>query len=254
MVNAAHGVLANDSDPDGQSLTAVLVTNPTHGQLTLNSDGSFSYTPYANVSGTDKFTYMASDGLGGTAMATVILSIPLAPTVTNVLVSSTNWNPTFLSYLASLGSQNVGGYSIPVGSGSQLLSLPWGNINQIKVVFSENVVVDQSDLLLSGVNTTAYNVSGGTFSYDPTTFTATWTLPQAIGPDKLLLQLNADGSDPIEDSAGNRLDGEWTNPTSTTQSSSSTYPSGNGTAGGDFLFRFNVLPGDANRGRHGERQ
>ena len=39
-----------------------------------------------------------------------------------------------------------------MGSGSQLLTLPWGNINQIKVVFSENVVVDQSDLLLSGVN------------------------------------------------------------------------------------------------------
>ena len=67
---------------------------------------------------------------------------------------------------------------------------------------------------------TAYDVSGRHIRYDPTTFTATWTLPQAIGPDKLLLQLNADGSDPIEDSAGNRLDGEWTNPTSTTQSSS----------------------------------
>jgi hypothetical protein len=124
--------------------------------------------------------------------------------------------------------------------------LPWGNINQIKVVFSVNVVVDQSDLLLSGVNTTAYKVSGGTFSYNFSTFTATWTLPQAIGRDKLLLDLNADGSNPIEDAAGNQLDGEWTNPASTTQSSSSTYPSGNGTAGGNFLFRFNVLPGDAN--------
>ena len=70
-------------------------------------------------------------------------------------------------------------------------------------------------------------------------------MPHAIGVDKLLLQLNADGSNPIEDVAGNRLDGEWTNPTSTTQPSSSTYPSGDGTPGGDFLFRLNVLPGDA---------
>jgi hypothetical protein len=171
---------------------------------------------------------------------------PVAPpTVTNVLLSSTNWNSTFLSYLASLGSQNVGGYSIPVGGGSQLVALPWGNINQIKVVFSENVAVDQADLRLSGVNTLAYNVSGGTFSYDPITFTATWTLPQAIGSDKLMLALNADGSDPIEDSAGNRLDGEWTNPTSRTDTGDSVYPSGNGTAGGDFHFRLNVLPGDA---------
>ena len=133
------------------------------------------------------------------------------------------------------------------GQRVQLLTLPWGNIDQIKVVFSENVVVDQSDLALSGVNVSQYDIADSTFAYDPTTFTATWTLPQAIGTDKLLLQLNADGSNPIEDTAGNRLDGEWTNPTRTTQSSSSTYPSGDGTAGGDFLFRFNVLPGDANQ-------
>ncbi len=181
---------------------------------------------------------------GGTRDAFVAkLSIP--PTITNVLVSSTNWNSTFLSYLASLSSQNVGGYSIPVGGGSQLVTLPWANIDQIKLVFSENVAVDPSDLLLSGVNTTAYNVGGET--YNSSTFTATWTLPQAIGLDKLLLQLNADGSSPIVDGSGNRLDGEWTNPTSTAQSSSSAYPSGNGAAGGNFLFRFNVLPSDASQ-------
>ena len=107
------------------------------------------------------------------------------------------------------------------------------------------------DLLLSGVNTATYNVSGGTFSYDSATFTATWTLPQAIGPDKLLLQLNADGSNPIEDESGNRLDGDWTNPTSTSDNRElHSFPSGDGTAGGDFLFRFNVVPGDvdANNG------
>jgi hypothetical protein len=167
------------------------------------------------------------------------------PTVKNVVVSSTHWDSTFLSSLALLSSKNVGGYSIPVGGGAQLVALPWGNINQIKVVFSENVMVDPSDLLLAGVNTTAYNVSGATFDYDSTTCTATWTLPQALGPDKLLLALNADGSDPIKDSAGNRLDGEWTNPTSTTDTGGSAFPSGNGTAGGNFLFRFNALPGDA---------
>ena len=139
----------------------------------------------------------------------------------------------------------AGGYSIPVGSGSQLLTLPWGNINQIKVVFSENVTIDQSDLLLTGVNVPSYTVSSGTFTYDPSTFTATWTLPQPIGPDKLMLALNADGSDPIEDAAGDRLDGEWTNPTSPADTGGSTYPSGDGVAGGNFDFRFNVLPGDA---------
>jgi hypothetical protein len=62
-----------------------------------------------------------------------------------------------------------------------------------------------------------------------------------------MLSLNADGSDPIRDSDGNRLDGDWTNPTSTTDAGTSSYPSGNGLAGGDFHFRLNVLPGDANQ-------
>ena len=154
------------------------------------------------------------------------------PTVAGVAVSGAGW---------------ASAYSIPVGTGAQLQSLPWSGINQVKVTFNENVTVDQSDLLLTGVNVPSYNVAGGTFSYNATTFTATWTLPLSIGADQLMLALNANGSDPIHDAAGNHLDGEWTNPTSTTQSSSSSYPSGNGTAGGNFNLRFNVLPGDANQ-------
>ena len=210
-----------------------------HDITSGNSIGSSTYTP-----GTG---YDLATGLGSPVCAQLIpqlVGLP-APTVTNVLVSSTAWTTTYLSNLASQNSMNVGGYSIPVGSGAQLLPLPGGNINQIEVVFSENVVVNQADLLLTGVNVPSYNVSGGTFSYDPGTFTATWTLPQPIEADKLMLALNADGSNPIEDAAGDPLDGEWTNPTSTTAVGTSTYPSGNGVAGGDFDFRFNVLPGDA---------
>ena len=58
----APGVLGNDSDPDGDPLTAVLVTGPSHGSLTLNANGSFSYTPAADFAGSDSFTYRASDG------------------------------------------------------------------------------------------------------------------------------------------------------------------------------------------------
>ena len=61
---AAPGVLANDTDVDGETLTAVLVAGPTHGTLTLNADGSFTYTPAANYNGTDSFTYRANDGHG----------------------------------------------------------------------------------------------------------------------------------------------------------------------------------------------
>ena len=73
-----QGVLANDTDAEGNTLTAVVVTPPKHGQpevpLTLNPDGSFEYThdPLSNTS-TDSFTYKANDGTGDSNVAEVIL-------------------------------------------------------------------------------------------------------------------------------------------------------------------------------------
>src|SRR5690606_9694856 len=49
----APGVLGNDSDPNGNPITAVKVANPANGTVTLNANGSFTYTPNANFTGTD---------------------------------------------------------------------------------------------------------------------------------------------------------------------------------------------------------
>ncbi len=68
-------VVNNDTDADGNTVTAVLAGGPSHGTVTLNADGSFTYTPTANYSGTDSFTYTASDGQGGTATGTVNITI-----------------------------------------------------------------------------------------------------------------------------------------------------------------------------------
>jgi Big-like domain-containing protein len=69
----ARGVLSNDTDPDGDVLTAQVVTPP-QGVLVLSSDGSFTYTP-TGASGTqDTFTYNASDG-SLTSSATVTITI-----------------------------------------------------------------------------------------------------------------------------------------------------------------------------------
>src|SRR4029434_1090530 len=72
---AASGVLANDSDVDGDALSALLVSQPTHGSLTWNSDGGFSYVPAANYNGPDSFTYKANDGQADSGIATVSITI-----------------------------------------------------------------------------------------------------------------------------------------------------------------------------------
>jgi VCBS repeat-containing protein len=82
---AAPGVLGNDSDPDGDALSAVLVSGPSHGTLTLQVDGSFIYTPAANFNGTDDFTYQAGDGSFALDLAAVTLTVTAVndkPTVT----------------------------------------------------------------------------------------------------------------------------------------------------------------------------
>ena len=62
---SASGVLANDTDVDNDTLTAVLVSTTSNGSLTLNANGSFSYTPNLNFNGVDSFTYKANDGTDG---------------------------------------------------------------------------------------------------------------------------------------------------------------------------------------------
>ncbi len=71
----AGGVLANDRDADGDALSAMLVTQPTNGKLTLNPNGSFSYTPDPNFSGTDSFTYVARDAKVGSTPTKVTLNV-----------------------------------------------------------------------------------------------------------------------------------------------------------------------------------
>jgi len=74
-VNAANGVLANDTDVEGSPLTAILVTGPQHGTLALNAAGSFTYTPAADYFGADSFTYKANDGSADSNTATVTITV-----------------------------------------------------------------------------------------------------------------------------------------------------------------------------------
>lgn len=67
-------VLANDTDPDGDTLTITAVSAPAHGTATITG-GGISYTPVVGYSGADSFTYTISDGRGGTATASVAVTV-----------------------------------------------------------------------------------------------------------------------------------------------------------------------------------
>src|SRR5262245_6900701 len=72
----APGVLGNDSDPESDILSAVLVTGPAHAaSFTLNADGSFAYAPEAAFGGTDTFIYHANDGTADSNDATVTITV-----------------------------------------------------------------------------------------------------------------------------------------------------------------------------------
>jgi VCBS repeat-containing protein len=78
----APGLLSVVTDPDSAELTAIKVSDPAHGTLTLNPDGSFIYTPNPDFNGEDSFTFMANDGTNDSNVATatiVVNPVPDAP-------------------------------------------------------------------------------------------------------------------------------------------------------------------------------
>lgn len=70
---AAPGLLANDSDPNGDPLNVRLSVEPTNGEVTIHSDGGFSYMPQAGFSGSDSFAYWVSDGINDREATVTIL-------------------------------------------------------------------------------------------------------------------------------------------------------------------------------------
>lgn len=71
----ASGILSNDSDIDGDTLSAQLSSAPTNGSLTLNADGSFTYVPNAGFGGFDRFTYVATDSVTQSRVTEVVIHV-----------------------------------------------------------------------------------------------------------------------------------------------------------------------------------
>ncbi len=95
-VSAAEGVLSNDTDVENNPLEAEVETAPTHGDLVLNADGSFTYTPDTDFYGQDTFEYRATDNDLDSLAATVTISVGdvTPPDAPSIVLSEPNWTHT----------------------------------------------------------------------------------------------------------------------------------------------------------------
>jgi N-acetylneuraminic acid mutarotase len=75
VVSAAASVLKNDSDANGDPLSARLISGPANGSLQVNANGSFSYQSTPGFSGPDSFRYVANDDLLDSPSATVKIKV-----------------------------------------------------------------------------------------------------------------------------------------------------------------------------------
>ena len=98
------GVLANDSDVEGDTLTLTALSDPAHGSAVLNDDGTVTYSPAPNYAGPDAFTYTVTDSHGATTTGTVAVTVtPVndAPEATKDSVTTDEDTPVVIGVLAN---------------------------------------------------------------------------------------------------------------------------------------------------------
>ena len=143
---ATPGVLSNDQDVDGDPMTAQLVSGPSHGTLTLNADGSYTYLPAPNYYGSDSFTYRVTDGVLTSANATV-----------NITVTAVNDPPVATN--DSYTTPEDTALTVPVGTGL-LVNDTDPDGDPLTVVVSPVTVPAHGTVTLN---------ANGTFTYTPAT-------------------------------------------------------------------------------------
>jgi VCBS repeat-containing protein len=188
VVIVADGVLDNDTDSDGPlALTAVLPNGPSNGVLTLNPDGSFSYTHDGGETASDSFTYRAYDGVSYSSPATV-----------SIIVTPVNDPPVAVdnSYTTTEGVP-VGGNVLTDDTGEGLDSDPENNALSVSTITLPSTGILTGDVVgadgsftytpnpgVTGDDTFTYTVIDGNGGADVATvtitITGTSTVPDAV--------------------------------------------------------------------------
>ncbi len=241
QVAADSGVLANDSDPEGTTLTAEVLTDPSEGTLSLQANGSLSYAPNSNFAGTDSFTYRVTDEDGGESTATATINVrpindqPVANDDSYIALEDTEFevmiengvlnNDTDIedNPLTAVISQNPTNGSVTLNSDGSFVYTPTGGFSgEDSFEYVANDGSDDSDAAVVTITVDSslsdfsedYNVdedtilavgdAQGVLANDPEGV-ASLTAELAQGPSSGNLTLNDDGSftyDPEDDFSG----------------------------------------------------
>ena len=210
LVEPAAGVLANDTDPDGDPITATLIGDVSFGTLVLSADGAFTYDPDPGFVGTDSFTYQATDGSDPSATTTVTID------VTNI---ATTTAPD--AYPASKNSL----LTVPVGSG--LLA----NDTDPDAAAGQPLTVS----LVSGPASGTLNLTAdGSFTFDPPSdttgsFVFTYQVSDTVvttGPETATITVANDAPLAVDDAYATHMNSPLVAPPAARVTANDTDPNG----------------------------
>ncbi|WP_428388674.1 LEPR-XLL domain-containing protein [Mucisphaera sp.] len=210
----------NQSNPTPGGWTSIGTHNIDAGELLLILDASVSLPG----------DVVLADGIRLTEVTEIPSENP--PVITEIVVGSTSWSSAFLN---DIDPGRALGYSMPTGI-DQLDALPWDNMDQFSLVFSEDVFLTGDAFLSSQDGFFTSGIVPTSFTYDSVTFTATWTLPVNIADN--IGEFAISQFESILDTQGVELDGEWTLAVSEV--------SGDGSPGGFFNYFFRTVRADTN--------
>ncbi|WP_259131828.1 BspA family leucine-rich repeat surface protein [Salinibacter ruber] len=217
---AAPGVLENDTDVDGDTLAAALVSEAGNGDLTLREDGSFEYVPNSSFTGEDSFTYRALDDSSAADTASVRIAVrpPPAPPVPEGLVAELEGRQVSLSWSA-VASEDLAGYRLyrsagrsPDTSGASLTEELISETTFTDTTATENRTYRYGVTAVDTAgNESVLSAAASVFRY-PSQIQAevSRSFGEAAGPgDYRLVALPGEGSRPIADVISGEAGAEW---------------------------------------------
>jgi hypothetical protein len=137
LVIPAPGVLGNDTDADGDALTAILTRGPLQGTLNLAPDGGFNYSPTNHFNGLDTFTYQASDGQTNSNPATVSIAVSNQIQISSIALSNG---------IVTLTWNSIAGKNYRLQCKDNLTDAGWQDL--------------PTDVSATGLSTTGTNIAG----------------------------------------------------------------------------------------------